>query len=295
MKNILLFITLVLGVTQLYSQNDCSQDDGTFQYRAHLTLENVPIDFNKNDFLTFIIGLDNISNQDLNTLTDHVTSVSKTIPSLNPHKSITIVATTEIYSILDELNNSIEFQYCVIRDCTQNDGTYSYYSTLTNGPIANDFDKNDFIDYVTELDDISTDDLAIITEHITAVYKAFPSSQSDFLKRTVVIDATADLYSILESLNNAIEFHECIDDAIILGLNDSRSINFSIIHPNPTKNIFNISNLKHGTIKVMDSQGRMVRKFKAGDSYSVKDLPKGIYFVQIQSGNYKTVRQLIKN
>ncbi|WP_339697579.1 T9SS type A sorting domain-containing protein [uncultured Marixanthomonas sp.] len=68
------------------------------------------------------------------------------------------------------------------------------------------------------------------------------------------------------------------------------------IYPNPTNDSFNISNLKEGTIKVMDSQGRIVSNYDVDNSfYSIKDLSKGIYFVQIRSGNQTTVRQLIKN
>ncbi|RFN57839.1 T9SS type A sorting domain-containing protein [Marixanthomonas ophiurae] len=68
------------------------------------------------------------------------------------------------------------------------------------------------------------------------------------------------------------------------------------IYPNPTNGSFTISNVKVGTIKILDSQGRIVRDYNMGDSfYSAKDLSEGIYFVQIQSGNQTTVRQLIKN
>ena len=94
MKKVLLLLALILGINFSYSQNDCLQDDGTFQYRALLSIENVPADFDKDDFINFITGLDNISNEDLATLNTHITLVFKTIPSHNPHNSVSIVATT---------------------------------------------------------------------------------------------------------------------------------------------------------------------------------------------------------
>lgn len=288
MKNVLLLLCFILGTVFSYSQIDCSQDDDIFRYRAHLSLENVPIDFDKNDFLTVISDLDNISNQDLATLTDHLIQVFKSIPSLNYHKSVDIRATTEIYSILASLENSLEYHYCVITDCSLSDGTFGQYATLTNGPVASDFDKNDFIDYITSFDNISNEDLAFLTTHITSVYKAFPTAQSNFLQRTIIIEATGDIYFILESLNNSIEYFGCNDDEIILGIDDVQYNSYSIIYPNPiTENSILKLNRNGDDVKIelINSLGQIVysEKTKGQSTIAIHSLPvaEGISFLKI--------------
>lgn len=288
MKEVLLLLCFILGTVFSYSQIDCSQDDDIFRYRAHLSLENVPIDFDKNDFLTVISDLDNISNQDLATLTDHIIQVFKSIPSLNYHKSVDIRATTEIYSILASLENSLEYHYCVITDCSLSDGTFGQYATLTNGPVASDFDKNDFIDYITSFDNISNEDLAFLTTHITSVYKAFPTAQSNFLQRTIIIEATGDIYFILESLNNSIEYFGCTDDEIILGIDDVQYNSYSIIFPNPiTENSILKLNRNGDDVKIelINSLGQIVysEKTTGQSTIAIHSLPvaEGISFLKI--------------
>lgn len=288
MKEVLLLLCFILGTVFSYSQIDCSQDDDIFRYRAHLSLENVPIDFDKNDFLTVISDLDNISNQDLATLTDYIIQVFKSIPSLNYHKSVDIRATTEIYSILASLENSLEYHYCVITDCSLSDGTFGQYATLTNGPVASDFDKNDFIDYITSFDNISNEDLAFLTTHITSVYKAFPTAQSNFLQRTIIIEATGDIYFILESLNNSIEYFRCTDDEIILGIDDVQYNSYSIIFPNPiTENSILKLNRNGDDVKIelINSLGQIVysEKTTGQSTIAIHSLPvaEGISFLKI--------------
>lgn len=289
MKKVIFLLSFIVVTTFSYSQIDCSQEDDIFRYRAHLSLENIPFDFDKNDFLTYITDLDNISNQDLTTLTDHITEVFKTLPSVDPHKSLDIRATTEIYSILASLENSIEFQYCVLTDCSLNDGTYNYYAALATGPVASDFDKNDFINYITGLDNISNDDLATLNTNITSVYRAFSSSQMEFLQRVVVIEATADIYFILENLNNSIEFHECNGEGdIILGLSDVQNNKHSVIYPNPiTENSVLLLNVNGEDVKIelINPLGQIVysERTTGPRTITINSFPvtKGISFLKI--------------
>jgi len=287
MKNILLLLTLILGINFSYGQYDCSQGDGTFRYEAKLYIENVPTDFDKDDFINHIIGLDNISTDDLATLNLHVTSVYKTFPSQNSLRIVTVVATIEIYTILAALNNSIEHQYCVENDCSWSNGTFKYLALLTINEVPNDFDKDDFVTFIVGLDNISNDDLTILETHITSVNKAFPSSQLEFLLRVVFIDTSFEIYSILADLNNSIEHHSCEGEAI-LGINDNRKENNSIVVPNPiTENsvIKLTSNATNVRIEIINSLGQiMYRENISGQTtIQLKNLPivNGIYFLKI--------------
>ena len=298
MKKFLLLLTLILGITLSYSQNDCSQGDGTYKYQAELYIGNVPIDFDKDDFINHIIGLDNISNEDLTTLNTHITSVYKIFPS-SESMFVTIDATTEIYSILTDLDNSIEFHYCVNNDCSHSDGTSHYYALLIIEELPNEFDKDDFINHIIELDNISNEDLSILNEHITSVSKAFPTSQTEWLQRVVNIDTTIEIYSILADLNNSIEFHECQGE-VILGMNDIKKNENAIVYPNPiTENSvikfdMDFSDIK---IEILNSLGQIIyqNRYSGNDTIELKNisLVNGIYFIKIYnltSGTNETLK-----
>jgi len=286
MKKFVLLLIIIFGYSISYSQTDCSQGDGTFRYGAKLFITNVPSDFDKDDFINHIIGLDNITNQDLATLNQHVTLVYKTFPSQNPHTSITIVSTIEIYSILDSLENSIEFHYCVINDCEWTDGTFNYHALLTSAVVPNDFDKEDFINFITGLDNISNEDLATLETHITSVYKSFPGI-TGYLKRLVSITATLEIYPILAELNNSIEHHSCNPEAF-LGINENQKNERSIVYPNPITEDsilqikFDSTNIK---IELINSLGQIIytQRISGKANLPLKNLPKvsGISFLKI--------------
>lgn len=303
MKKIITFLTLIIAVTLSYGQNDCSQGDGTFRYRATLNIPNVPNDFDKTAFIDFVQGLDNISSGDLNTLNEHITLVYKTFPSLNPNSNITIVATVEIDTILSSLINSIQFHYCVLNDCIQTDGSYRYNVLLTNN-VPVDFDKDDFIAYITGLDTISNDDLNTLMENITSVEKAFPTSQSTFLQRVVTIEATVEIYSILATLVNSIEFYECYDDGIVLAIGDSLETKKAVVYPNPiTETSLLQLGMKSAAVRIelINALGQIVHNeaFQGEHSIELKKLPitQGISFLKIYdlTNGYVETLKIIKN
>ena len=194
MKRLLFTLTVIFGISLSFSQTDCSQGDGTFRYGVQLVISNVPTDFDKDDFIDHVVSLDNISTQDLATLNQHITLVYKTYPSQNPHDTVTIFSTLEIYTILDSLENSIDFHYCVSNDCEWTDGTFYYYALLTSAVVPDDYDKDDFMNHIVSLDNISNEDLIILETHITSVHKSFPGI-TGYLKRLVTINATQEIFS----------------------------------------------------------------------------------------------------
>ncbi|MEL6987405.1 MAG: T9SS type A sorting domain-containing protein, partial [Bacteroidota bacterium] len=65
------------------------------------------------------------------------------------------------------------------------------------------------------------------------------------------------------------------------------------VYPNPTSNYFNIFPFPQGSkIKVFNTSGQQVFESEQIGPYSL-DLPKGIYFVNIRSGNSNTIRKLL--
>ena len=150
------------------------------------------------------------------------------------------------------------------------------------------FDKDDFINYILGLDNISNEDLATLNTHITSVYRAFPTSQSEFLQRVVIIDATTEIYLILADLNNSIEHYSCIDDEIILEINDVKKIKNVIVYPNPITDDSVIKLNLNSTdvrIELINSLGQLIHheRIKGSNVISLKNLPivNGISFLKI--------------
>ena len=299
MKKILLLLTLILGISSSYSQYNCSQGDGTFRYEVKLYIANVITDFDKDDLIDHIVALDNISNTDLDTLVEHITLVYKTFPSQNPHRTVTVFSTTEIYPILDSLDNSIEFQYCVLNSCPRSDGTFHYYALLTLLEVPLDFNKDDFINLIVGLDTISNEDLATLNTHITSVYKAFPTFQSPFLQRVVSIEATSELFQILDELNNSIEHHECLEEPV-LDITNHEQIKNAIVYPNPISedSVIELNmNSSEVRIELINSLGQILHQEKVlGKSIiELKNLPiaNGISILKIYdlaNGGIKTLK-----
>ena len=118
-------------------------------------------------------------------------------------------------------------------DCSQPDGTFSYYAVLIIEDIPNDFDKTDFINHIVSLDNISNADLTTLNDNITEVFKSFPTAQSEYLQRVVNVNSNVEIYPILAGLNNSIEYHECTGDGVILGVGENDYVVNTLVYPNP--------------------------------------------------------------
>ncbi len=304
MNRALLLLILIFGINLSHSQNQCLQADGTYRYEAKLYLENPEFDFDKADFLDYIISVDVISANDLATLTSEITAVYKTFPSPAFHNNVTIVTTSEIYSILDNLNNSIENQYCVGTNCEWTDGTYKYNAVINMEIVPTDFDKNDFIDFITGLDSISIENLSVLETSITSVYSSYPTAQTPSLKKVITIESTSDIFSILGTLNNSFEYYVCDPEPFPLSTTDNSKDRKSFVFPNPiTDNSVikldaDYSNVK---IEILNSLGQVIyHESISGETIiELKSAPvvNGIYFLKISDSINGTeeILKLIKH
>ncbi|WP_203294005.1 T9SS type A sorting domain-containing protein [Luteirhabdus pelagi] len=295
MKRIVFTLSLVLNISLAFSQNDCLQYDGNYEYRAELNIAEVPVDFDKNDFLSHITALDDIAADDLNTLSTEVIAVYKIFP-MATGEVVTIEAQSEIYPILSELENAINFHFCVENDCSNDEGEFQYLPLLYIETVPNDFDKNDFIDFIEGVETVSNEDLATLTNNITAVEKTFPSSQSGVLVRVVTIAATGDLYPILDSLENAIEYMECGFDEVVLGMDGLKNNTDILVYPNP---ITDNSVIKIGKDRtdlkweVVNTLGEIIHQgsHAGADGIEIGKIAMldGVYFVRIHDKKDKQI------
>jgi hypothetical protein len=311
MKNLLVTI-LILTINMTFAQNDCIQNDGIYKYKVKLYIDEVSIDFDKNDFINHVSSVDNISDDDLAILNTNIILVEKSIPSVSHIKTVDLNALEDLNSILSNLNNSIDIHYCLITNCEQSNGIFMYYVLLNSESVSNDFDKNDFINYIISVDEISDDNLSLLNSNIITVSKPFQGTASNFLERVVAVDANAELFSIFENLSNSIDFQECQnfcegDECLLgetLGTFDQENNHNTIVYPNPINQESKIYLAdKNSSIKleIFDNLGRLIHNVKLNNTDIIElknyGLTKGSYFIKInnlENNRIETIKVLKK-
>ncbi|MCC6372156.1 MAG: T9SS type A sorting domain-containing protein [Bacteroidia bacterium] len=75
-----------------------------------------------------------------------------------------------------------------------------------------------------------------------------------------------------------------------------------VVYPNPAQHKISIElteKVNHAVIKLSDVSGRLLKEISANDfsktTLDVSDLPGGVYFVEVKSGNYVLTQKVIKN
>ena len=82
-----------------------------------------------------------------------------------------------------------------------------------------------------------------------------------------------------------------------LSINEFEHLDGLTLYPNPVKQQFTISNIHDlvlETVEVFDISGKLLKQFTVANSYNIKELSAGIYFVKIKSDTASTVKKIIK-
>lgn len=133
-KIVLLLLVTIYANIMSGQQTDCQHSNGIYYYYAELTINNVPNNFNKTDFINHIIAHDPISNSDLAILNNNIIEVHKSFPSSQTptlQRVVNVNSNVDISQILAQLNNSIvniecdpEVQLGIDDNSTQNFTVY---------------------------------------------------------------------------------------------------------------------------------------------------------------------------
>lgn len=303
MRNLFPIMFLTLFSLLTYSQQSClDTTTSLFKYQAKINIQNLPSNFNKADFLSLVTGLDNLSNENYQILDNSITLLKKTIPSWNENKIISIYSNSDINYILNNLTNSIEYKHCIITNCSDEDDSYNYYALLNQNFVSNDFNKNDFVNYILSIDNVSQSVLDLLNFEITSVSKAFPSAFSQILNRVVVVNSNVNLYEVFENnLLNSVDHHECIlfcndvnncllgEPLRIENIEHKRLIS---VYPNPTYDYLFIKSLESPmqfNVTLSNNLGQIVKTYKnfsgSTNNINLGDLKSGIYFLKITEFN----------
>ncbi|MFL9833877.1 T9SS type A sorting domain-containing protein [Chryseobacterium terrae] len=171
----------------------------------------------------------------------------------------------------------------------QSNGLYQYYAKIENIPnINSNFDKTDFINYVTTYGNLNSGNLATLNSDILFVSKSFPTSQTAFLQNVVNIDSNSDIYPIISNANNSISTIECRSNPILLKVQNFQLNNRLSVTKNPvdeTSKLIIDSKIKNFKLTVTNSAGQIVysNEFKNNENISLNTFIKetGLYILTI--------------
>lgn len=162
------------------------------------------------------------------------------------------------------------------------------YSVVNNIITLRVCYKRDFADWITyDNRNFSLSDLNIDTANYTLVVNLYYATLTSTPN---VYECTSNIIRATATLN----FETVLSNTVTLNKDsfESKEDNF-ILHPNPNKGKFNISNLQDVNIEIFDVFGQLVFTKKNVQNEIEMDLKKGIYFVKITSENGKTATKKI--
>ena len=185
---------------------------------------------------------------------------------------------------------TIKFSFAQLNCYQQDNGLYQYYAKIENiSNVNSNFDKTDFINYITTYGNLTSGDLNILNTDIISVSKSFPSSQTPFLQNVVSIDSNSDIYSIISNTNNSISTIECRNNPILLNIQNVGIENIKLaVTKNPitedSKLIVN-SKIKKFKLILTNFAGQIVyeNQYKNEDTIFLNPIlkEKGIYILTI--------------
>lgn len=303
------FYTLIIFLVSLhgYSQNSaCQFTDGNYHYIVQLIIDETPsIDFDKEDFISYLEINSNISTSDVQFLNENIIELFRREPYSEmegQQRTLYLISINDsLNTWLNTYNESIAntFIYC---DCVFSSGFYNYYSKLVmDGIPALDFDKDDYIQHIALNSDISSEEIEFLNLTIDEVYKTFPSSSSENLQRGLTIVSSSDILSpFLHDYLQAIDFVILLCDEPELSIDDLNLADNIKIIPNPIVDNFTIlieNNVNIEEMMVYDVTGKIIiRKNISGlNNIAINNyrLESGIYFFKFTTDKNSTVKKII--
>jgi hypothetical protein len=229
------YLCIILLLNLSYAQNSCETEEGLFQYTAQLDIETLSDDFNKNDLIDFITLKENISEKELIILKEYIIGVEKINPKNSNSRRVSILANLGMYSILADFNNSFKFFSCFDYECLPIEGVYQYYVILEISSLPDEFQKEEFINFIIANDQISDDDINYLEKNIIDADNAFTGTLSPLLARVVFLRSYEEFGEMMGGFLNSVDFFACLEDGGLLNLEsfENKPTKMAIVYPNP--------------------------------------------------------------
>lgn len=179
------------------------------------------------------------------------------------------------------------FSFAQLNCYQQDTSLYQYYARLVNvASVNSDFNKADFMAYITANGNLSAGDLNILSAEIVSVSKSFPISQT--VQNVVSIDANAGIYSILFNASSISDV-ECRGNPVLLNVKDTVPLQRKLsVTRNPvddTSQLRTAPEMRQFTLIVTNAAGRILHKdlYRKGDRIFLHHFiqEKGVYFLTV--------------
>lgn len=305
MKKILITLLLVISFKVVSQNETCAFSDGNYHFSIQIIIEDLPLDFDKADFIQHLETNSNISNTEVNHLEDNLIDVYRLFPysDSEPFNKFLRISTTDFLldSFLIDFNESIQ-QVGILCNCAYSDGYYyNYVRLITNEIPTNDFNKTDFINHLETNSNISNSDLNFLNNSIEEVTIGFPSSQTESLQKTLIIISNYDLMlPYLYDFSESLDLVELLCGEPELAINEFNIEDNIKIIPNPvTENSHIIISDKISIEKliVYDLNGKiLINKSLIGTKLMdirILNLDSGLYFFKFNSSKSSTIKKVI--
>ncbi|MEY8848569.1 T9SS type A sorting domain-containing protein [Psychroserpens sp. XS_ASV72] len=304
MKNAIIILLLFVSFKGNTQDESCTLSDGNYHYFVRLE-DDVPIDFDKQDFITYLEINSSISVSDINFLQENLVEVYRSLPFLDSdpaNKLLRIVASDHtLDSFLISLDASIN-QAVIYCDCLWSDGFYHYYVRLVIDDWPSlDFDKTDFINHIQTSSNPSNSDLMFLENSISEAYVAFPASQTDN-RKTLYVKSNDDLMMpYLHDFPEALNLVELICDEPELSITDYQNPKDLIsIVPNPiveTSVIKIDEKFPVEEIQIMDLNGKILfhKNVRGSDTVNMGEfnLNPGLYFIKFSERKSSIIKKIL--
>ena len=188
----------------------------------------------------------------------------------------------------------------VVGAITFNEGTtQSGMGSVTNsalGAVSFNFPHDQWFRVVGNVDmslgmSQATWQFVVNGTHVIPSGTSFSNSSGDLPRSLGGISfysASGDNQAYLDNFNY-------VNGEIILAVETSSIMDFQL-YPNPAQDLLQIqSNQEISSIRLYSLQGVMLKETKGTQTISVFELAQGLYFVELTSGDSKSVRRFVKN
>jgi hypothetical protein len=177
--------------------------------------------------------------------------------------------------------------------------TYHYING-SDGSGAGEFEAGDYM----VLNIVAYDENNQITGNVEIDLADFTGKNAFIMDNWTQVDLSAlenvkYLKFEISSSDGMAPTYFCIDELTFSNLTDAPDIhkNLSGVYPNPFNDIIHIDGLNTGTYQLYDVNGKLMRRGVINTEHQnihTGNLPSGMYFIKIDTGEKRIVRKLIK-
>ena len=120
-------------------------------------------------------------------------------------------------------------------ECSSIEAVYQSYVVFEISSLPDDFQKEEFINFIIANDQISDDDINYLEKNIIDADNAFTGTLSPLLARVVFLRSYEEFGEMMGGFLNSVDFFACIEDGGLLKIDsfEDKPTKMAVVYPNP--------------------------------------------------------------